>query len=160
MAADPGVPSAHRLERTLVEDHTLTFIAEIGRALVMLDATGGEPALMRDGDSIQRTIAALHGAQRARLHFEAGEVAREYAMLAEEVEALARQAALEPAGIEAEPVAVIIRRMMERAARIAIEAHAALPLNDHVIAETQRVIDRTAETMRQVRERIRPEGSA
>jgi PAS domain S-box-containing protein len=127
MWSDAGVPSAHALERTLVEDHSLTFIAEIGRALVMLDATGGEPELMRDGDSIQRTIAALHGAQRARLGFAAGEIAREYAMLAEEVEAFVRREVLEARGIDAAPVVSIVRRLLERAARIAIEAHAALP---------------------------------
>ena len=155
MGEDPAVPSARNLERALVEDHTLTFVAEVGRALVMLDATGGEPAMMHDGDSIQRTVAALHGAQRARLGFGSQEIAREYAILAEEVEGFLRREVLQARGLDPEPVVALVRRLMERAARIAIEAHAALPSTERVLAETQRMIDRTAETVRQVRNQVR-----
>ena len=158
MWEDPEVSSAHGLQRTLVEDHTLTFVAEVGRALVMLDATGGEPALMRDGDSIQRTIAALHGGQRARLGFGAQEIAREYVILAEEVEAFLRREVLQAPGVDPAPVVALTRRLMERAARIAAEAYATLPSTERVLAETQRVIDRTAETVRQVKDAVRDGG--
>ena len=161
IASDPAIPSARGLERALVEDHTVSFVTEIARALIMLDATGGEPGMMRDGESIQRTISALHGAQRARLGFTAEEVAREYVVLGDEVGRAAAHGALEPAGLDPEPVIAIIRRLMERAARIAIEAHASVPDSERLIAETQRVIDRTAQTVREARRQLdEREGSA
>jgi hypothetical protein len=154
VAADPAIPHALGLERTLVEDHTSTFVTEIARALIMLDASGGEPALMRDGESIQRTIAALHGAQRARLGFAGEEVTREYALLGDVVAALVRGQAKAHPEIEVEPVLVLVRRLMDRAARIAVEAHGSVPESERLIAETQRVIDRTARTVAHARSQV------
>jgi PAS domain S-box-containing protein len=150
--ADPGVPHARHLERALAEDHTASFVTEIARALVMLDSSGGEPALMRDGESIQRTIAALHGGQRARLGFEADEVAREYALLGDVMESVIRGGVLE--GMDARPVLVLVRRLLDRATRIAVEAHASVPESERLLAETQRVIARTARTVRDVRRQM------
>ena len=151
VCADPAIPHAHVLERTLVEDHTSSFVTEIARALVMLDTSGGEPDLMRDGESIQRTIASLHGGQRARLGFTAQELAREYDLLGEVMERLVRGQALEPAGMDPAPVLVLVRRLLERATRIATESHASVPDSERLLAETQRVIDRTARTVRHAR---------
>jgi PAS domain S-box-containing protein len=153
VGADPRIPHAHALERPMIEDHTVSFVTEIARALITLDATGGEPGMMRDGESIQRTIASLHGAQRARLGFTGDEVAREYALLGDAIGALVRRE-LEPAGVDAEPVLALVRRLMERATRIAVEAHASIPDSERLLAETQRVIDRTARTVRTVRRRM------
>ena len=154
VCADPAMPHAQELERALVEDHTTSFVTEIARALVMLDASGGEPALMRDGESIQRTIASLHGVQRARLGFTGDEIAREYVLLGEVMEETLRRDALEPEGIDPEPVLVLVRRLLDRAARIAVEAHASVPDSERLLAETQRVIDRTARTVRHVRRQV------
>jgi PAS domain S-box-containing protein len=149
--ADPGIPHAQALERPLVEDHTSTFVTEIARALVMLDASGGEPELMRDGESIQRTVASLHGAQRARLGFTAEEIGREYGLLGDTVEEVLRREALEPEGVDPRPVLALVRRLLDRATRIAQEAHASVPDGERLLAETQRVIDRTARTVRHAR---------
>jgi PAS domain S-box-containing protein len=123
---DPAVPHAHGLDRARLEDHTTTTVVEIGRALVFLDATGGEPAMMRDGESIQRTIAGLHGLQRARLGFTADEVRREYQFLREEVERVLRDA-LSESGVDPEPVVTVVRRLVDRLARIALDSHGSLP---------------------------------
>jgi len=154
VAQDPALPHARGLERPLVEDHTTSFVAEIARALIMLDATGGEPALMHDGESIQRTIAALHGAQRARLGFTAAEVTREYALLGDAVADLVRREALDAGGFDAEPVLALVRALLDRATRIAVEAHGSVPDSERLLAETQRVIDRTARTLAHVRSRM------
>ena len=153
MVVDPGVPHAHGLERELVEDHTVSFITEIARALITLDATGGEPVMMRDGESIQRTIASLHGAQRARLGFVREELGREYTLLGEVIERLIRG---ETRVDEADPgpVLALVARLLERATRIAAESHASVPDSERLLAETQRVIDRTARTVRQARRRL------
>jgi hypothetical protein len=153
LEADPGVPHAHGLERALVEDHTVSFIVEVARALITLDATGGEPTMMRDGDSIQRTIASLHGAQRARLGFTGDEVTREYALLGDVIGGFIGAAATR-AGVDPAPILGLTRRLMERAARVAVEAHASIPDSERLLAETKRVIDRTQRTMRQVRQRM------
>jgi PAS domain S-box-containing protein len=152
--ANPSIPHAHGRERALVEDHTSSFIVEVARALVMLDASGGEPALMRDGESIQRAIAALHGAQRARLGFSGDEVSREYVLLGDAVAELLRGEALQPAGVDPEPVLALVRRLMARASRIAVEAHGSVPDSERLLAETQRVIDRTARTVAHVRSQV------
>ncbi|HVH11794.1 MAG TPA: ATP-binding protein [Longimicrobium sp.] len=151
---DPEMPDAHGLERALVEDHTTSFVAEIVRALVTLDARADEPALLRDGESIQRTIASLHGGQRARLGFTSEEVAREYALLGEEIEAVVRREGLEPWGIDPDPVLVLIRGLLDRASRIARDAHSSVSDSELLLAETRRVIDRTSDTVRHARQEM------
>jgi PAS domain S-box-containing protein len=153
VAADPGMPHAHGLERELVEDHTVSFVTEIARALITLDATGGEPVMMRDGESIQRTIASLHGAQRARLGFVREELGREYTLLGEVIGELIRDDARADE-VDSGPVLSLVARLLERATRIAAESHASVPDSERLLAETQRVIDRTARTVRQARRRL------
>ena len=127
MARDPGVPHAHTLDRPRVEDHTSTFVLEIGRALVMLQETGGAPLMMRDGENIQRTVATLHGVQRARLGFTPDEIRREYEMLGEEMAALLRAELPARASADPEPVIALVHRLVDRSLRIALESHASLP---------------------------------
>jgi PAS domain S-box-containing protein len=124
---DPGVPRAHALDRARLEDHTQTLVLEIGRALTILDTTGGAPLMMRDGENIQRTLAQLHGLQRARLDFGADEIRREYAVLLEEMEARLRAELPARTPADPEPVLGMVRRMMDRVLRIALEGHASLP---------------------------------
>ncbi|WP_420129517.1 PAS domain S-box protein [Longimicrobium sp.] len=124
---DPGVPGAHALDRARLEDHTQTLVLEIGRALTILDTTGGAPLMMRDGENIQRTLAQLHGLQRARLGFAGDEIRREYAVLLEEMEALLHAHLPARAPADPEPIAGMIRRMMGRVLRVALESHASLP---------------------------------
>jgi PAS domain S-box-containing protein len=124
---DPGVPHAHPLDRARLEDHTQTLVLELGRALTILDTTGGAPLMMRDGENIQRTLAQLHGLQRARLGFPPDEIRREYAILLEEMEARLRTDLPARTSADPEPVLGMVRRMMDRVLRIALESHASLP---------------------------------
>jgi hypothetical protein len=124
---DPGVPAAHALDRARLEDHTQTLVLEIGRALTILDTTGGAPLMMRDGENIQRTLAQLHGLQRARLGFAGDEIRREYAILQEEMDVLLHADLPARTSADPEPIVGMIRRMMERVLRIALESHASLP---------------------------------
>jgi hypothetical protein len=127
MYRDPGVPRAHALDRARLEDHAQTLVLEIGRALTILDTTGGAPLMMRDGENIQRTLAQLHGLQRARLGFGAEALRREYGILVEEMEALLRAGLPARTPADAEPILVMVRRLMDRVLRIALESHASLP---------------------------------
>jgi hypothetical protein len=89
--------------------------------------------MMRDGENIQRTIATLHGLQRARLGFSRDEIMREYALLGEEAASLLR-AELPARAPAADPEAVIalVVRLLDRAARISLESHASLPAAERV----------------------------
>ncbi|MBW3570912.1 MAG: PAS domain S-box protein [Gemmatimonadetes bacterium] len=130
--ADPGIPHAHGLDRARLEDHTPTLVMEIGRALTILDATGGAPLMLRDGESIQRTLAQLHGVQRARLGFAADEIRREYAILVEEMEELLRRELPARTPADPRPIAAMVRRIMDRVLRIALESHAGFPGRERV----------------------------
>ncbi|HEU4884300.1 MAG TPA: PAS domain S-box protein, partial [Longimicrobium sp.] len=109
MYRDPGVPRAHALDRARLEDHTQTLVLEIGRALTILDTTGGAPLMMRDGENIQRTLAQLHGLQRARLGYAADELRREYGILIEEMEALLRAELPARTPADPEPILGLVR---------------------------------------------------
>ncbi len=145
VADDPEVPSARVLGRAQVEDHTTTFVTELGRTLTVL---GSSPSDAERGDSasIQRTIAALHGAQRARLGFGVAEVGREYLLLWGELQSFLRARG---AGVQ---VLDAIRRMVDRAVRVGVENHAAVPRSDRLLGRTQPMAEHTAHTVRRLRE--------
>ncbi|MBV9773624.1 MAG: RsbRD N-terminal domain-containing protein, partial [Gemmatimonadetes bacterium] len=124
LCTDPRVPTAHGMNRAQLENHVVTFLVEIGKALITLDEGGGEPALMQDGESIQRTIARLHGDQRARLGFAADEVSREFHLLREAVEDRVRREVPGPTDADPGTALGIVRRLLERAERITLESHA------------------------------------
>jgi hypothetical protein len=105
-------------------------VLEIGRALTILDTTGGAPLMMRDGENIQRTLAQLHGLQRARLGFTADEIRREYAILLEEMETLLRTGLPARTSGDPEPIVGMVRRLMDRVLRTALESHASLPAEE------------------------------
>jgi hypothetical protein len=90
LAEDPVLPSANRTDRVQLQDHTTTFLVEIGVAMVTLDEAGGEPALMRDGTEIQRVISERHGSQRARLGWSEDELRHEFQVLRDVVVPLVR----------------------------------------------------------------------
>jgi PAS domain S-box-containing protein len=118
---DPSTQdAAAELDPAQLGDHTATFLVDIGLALVALDEGGGEPALMRDGTQIQRTISHLHGAQRARLGWCADALRREFDILRSvTTEHLARcvsgadDAALDDA-------VAIVRRLLDQAERVSL----------------------------------------
>ncbi|HEX2095128.1 MAG TPA: hybrid sensor histidine kinase/response regulator [Longimicrobiaceae bacterium] len=148
--ADPAMPGAHGADRAQLEDHISTLLLEIGNALVTLDESGGEPARMRDGESIQRTLAKLHGEQRARLGWTEEEVRRECRILAEELERVLREEG-DPS-TDLDRVRGIAARLLDRAEAITLQSLGRHTVPDRLIAGTERMIDRTAGTIRHARE--------
>ncbi len=67
MVEDRGLPMAASLSPTELADHTETLLSDVATSAAALAAadTNGKD-LFRDGSEIQRLIADLHGAQRAR----------------------------------------------------------------------------------------------
>jgi PAS domain S-box-containing protein len=106
--------------RAQLENHTATFLVDIGLALVTLDEGGGEPELMRDGTEIQRLIADRHGAQRARLGWSEEDLGREFQLLREIVNPLVIAEARRSAGAEADDALGVLDRLLQQAELISI----------------------------------------
>jgi signal transduction histidine kinase len=80
------VPGIERMSRVQVEDHLATYLMDLAQMMVTLDEEGGDPALLRDGEHIQRLLSWKHADQRVRLGWSAGQMRLEHALLAEELE--------------------------------------------------------------------------
>ncbi|HKO15250.1 MAG TPA: ATP-binding protein, partial [Gemmatimonadaceae bacterium] len=98
LRADNDAPRARLLPEVQLDDHTATFLTEIGLALRTIGQAGADAsALMRDGAEIMRTLAERHGAQRFRVGWRESAIEREMAVLREEaLAALARAATGDP----------------------------------------------------------------
>jgi nitrogen-specific signal transduction histidine kinase len=115
LRADPATPGAARLPRTELEDHMLCFLADVAQTLVVIEETGGpESDVLRDGTTIQRVVSELHGAMRQRRGWTEAEIAREYAILGEEVAAVVRRRAAEHPG-DVSLALDVLGRLLERA---------------------------------------------
>jgi signal transduction histidine kinase len=115
LRADPAFPQAAHLRRSELEDHQLSFLADVAQTLVVIEETGGpESDLLRDGSTIQRAVAELHGAMRQRRGWTDAQLVHEYAILGEEIAAVVRRRVPEGAGDLALALGVL-GRLVERA---------------------------------------------
>jgi PAS domain S-box-containing protein len=105
----PPAPAALTLHFSQLADHIPTLIADIAETLVVIEESRGEPSsIIADGAEIRRLIAERHGAQRARLGWDAEAVRAEHTLLREEVErAIQRRFLGEQAGRIAEAIRVV-----------------------------------------------------
>jgi PAS domain S-box-containing protein len=87
LRAEPFVAAGREVSTADLQDHTAAFLSTVAQALVILEQTGGERNLMRNGSEIQRLIAERHGAQRARLGWNEDALRREIQILSEEAHA-------------------------------------------------------------------------
>ena len=117
---EPDIPGARELDRAQLEDHTSTFLLDIGLALITLDEGGGEPALMRDGTEIQNIIADRHGAQRVRLGWREEHLHREFEILQEEVRNLVLRDAPTRIDVDLELALGVVERLLDQAERVSI----------------------------------------
>jgi signal transduction histidine kinase len=87
LRAEPSMPAAPTLKYSQLADHVGALLADVCAALVTLEDSEGTPSmLLADAADLQRFIADRHGAQRARLGWTLDAIAREGAILREEVE--------------------------------------------------------------------------
>ncbi|MDQ3605647.1 MAG: hypothetical protein M3418_05610, partial [Gemmatimonadota bacterium] len=117
---DRATPGAKQLDRAQLEDHTATFLVDIGLSMVALDEGGGEPALMQDGTEIQRVIAERHGAQRARLGWPEEALPREFEILRGIVESTLRRELPMEAEESVDEAMAVLHRLLEQAERISV----------------------------------------
>ncbi|HEU4563692.1 MAG TPA: ATP-binding protein [Gemmatimonadaceae bacterium] len=115
LSADPAMPQAAHLKRTELEDHQLSFLADVSQTLVVIEETGGpESDLLRDGSTIQRVVAELHGAMRQRRGWTEAQLTREYDILGEEIAVVVRRSGGGGGG-DTSLALDILRRLIERA---------------------------------------------
>ena len=92
LRADPAFARASYLQRSEVEDHQLTFVVDIAQTLVAIEESGSSDSdILRDGSTIQRVVAELHGAMRQRRGWTEAQLEREYAILKEEMHSVVRR---------------------------------------------------------------------
>jgi PAS domain S-box-containing protein len=120
LRCDPATPRARELSDSQLKDHHPTLVTDLATSLVVLAEHGGEPSrVMRDGTDIQRLVAERHGVQRAGLGWTEAAHGREYAILREELEAVARQVAPD-GGSELDEALGLIRLLVEQAERVSL----------------------------------------
>jgi histidine kinase/DNA gyrase B/HSP90-like ATPase len=91
LRADPATPRARRMRRPELEDHGLSLLADIAQTLLIISEAGREAAeLLRDGSTIQRTIAERHGNRRHAQGWTENAVRRDHQLLREELERAVR----------------------------------------------------------------------
>jgi PAS domain S-box-containing protein len=116
---DPRVPMAAGLDPSAVRDHTVTLVADMAQTLLTLSGAGeAQERELRDGSEIQRLIADLHGAQRARLGWSETALVREFEILREEIQNAVRRSGLEAATVEG--ALATLARFVDRVERISI----------------------------------------
>ncbi|MDF1503851.1 ATP-binding protein [Roseisolibacter sp. H3M3-2] len=117
LRVDEGTPSARALGDAQLQDHTVTFVADVAQSLLTVGADGPLTAeMLRDGSEIQRLIAERHGVQRAQLGWPEAELRREWALLGEALADAVRPLPAAPADV-AQALALI-----ERLVAAAVEA--------------------------------------
>jgi PAS domain S-box-containing protein len=124
LRADPVFRGADRLDRAQLEDHISTFLLDIGKSLVTLDESGGEPALMRDGSDIQRLISERHGDQRRRLGWTPEMLRHEFDLLRRTVESHVRTHAPTRTLAAVDVPVAILQRLLHRAEEIGLRSWA------------------------------------
>jgi signal transduction histidine kinase len=85
------VEHGQQMRRAELEDHAVSFLADLAQSLVILGEAGTEAAdLLRDGSAIQRTVAEHHGARRHAQGWDLEALHRDHEVLREEVERIVR----------------------------------------------------------------------
>jgi hypothetical protein len=123
LRADPDTPLAKEMRASHLEDHQVTFLADLAQMLLILDEAGSETAaLLRDGSAIQRTVAEHHGARRHAQLWTESAVRREFEILREEVEDVIRTHV--PAGTgDVDAALGVIGRVIERGMENSVGAY-------------------------------------
>jgi hypothetical protein len=126
LRGDPLAPRAAEATRAELEDHMASFVADFAQQFVILDDAGAPGTarlvMVRDGADVRRLLARRHGAQRARLGWDEAAVAREFAILGEELErVLVTRLTDVPAGA-VDDARALVRAWMAEAARECVGA--------------------------------------
>jgi PAS domain S-box-containing protein len=121
LRSDTRIPSAREADDTELEDHMSTFVADLAQNLSAVDLSDGLPTpTLRDGSDIQRLVADRHGAQRARLGWQADELRREHEILREELARVIRRRVPHGRRREAETAISVVDGWLAQAERLSL----------------------------------------
>ena len=119
LQADETLPHGVGLSRAEVEDHALSFVADLAQTLVVLEHSDGlDGELLRDGCAIQDEIAFRHGEQRHRLGWSQAHLRRDYVVLRDEIETVVRQTAT--GGVDVAMAQSVLHRLLNRAVEVSL----------------------------------------
>ncbi|CAA9337563.1 MAG: hypothetical protein AVDCRST_MAG40-2244, partial [uncultured Gemmatimonadaceae bacterium] len=122
LRADPAIPRGAAMTRIQLEDHAISFLADLAQSLVIVGDAGPEAAdLLRDGSAIQRTIAEAHGARRHAQGWDAAALGRDQQIFREEVE-LAVRAGLKAGSGDVDAAVDVLLGLIDRGQGIAAAA--------------------------------------
>jgi hypothetical protein len=122
LRADPAIPRGAAMTRIQLEDHCISFIADLAQSLVIVGDAGPEAAaLLRAGSAIQRTIAEEHGARRHAQEWGEGALRRDQRIFREEVERAVR-AGLKAGSADVDEAVDLLLSLVDRGEGIAVRA--------------------------------------
>ncbi|HET6229599.1 MAG TPA: ATP-binding protein [Longimicrobiaceae bacterium] len=125
LRGDPRFVHARGIPEPELEDHLVSFLADVAGTLGGADlAAGAEAGSLRDGTAIQRTIAQRHGAQRQRLGWTAAEVRGEFRVLREELEAALRRRLHPEREGEVDEAVGLVTVFVDTAEQVSLASHA------------------------------------
>ena len=117
---DPRMPGADRVNRAQLLDQTAELVAATAKVLFILEEGGGDPGLLDDAQAIHTLVARRHGQQRRRLGWGLGELEREYALLADVLDATLRRDAPKRTAADLGTALGVVHRLVGRAARTSV----------------------------------------
>jgi hypothetical protein len=121
LRADPAVPMAHDLGVAEVEDHLSSVLMDVVQTLVVLGGSTDVPErLLRDSSEIQRTVAELHGEQRAQLGWTEDAFRREVEIVRDELVAAVHRCADGVPGADIDGAIRLLLGILERAAIVGL----------------------------------------
>jgi PAS domain S-box-containing protein len=124
LRTDVATPRARRMRRPELEDHALSFLADVAQTLIIVSEAGRDaPKLLSDGSAIQHTIAEHHGRRRRAQGWTESAVHRDHELLREELERAVRGRLRGRARASSVEEAVqLLLRLIGNAERISVEA--------------------------------------
>jgi PAS domain S-box-containing protein len=122
LRADPAVPRGATMTRIQLEDHAISFLADLAQSLVIVGDAGPESVeLLKDGSAIQRAIAEAHGARRHAQGWDEAALRRDQQIFREEVERAVR-AGLKPGSVAVDDAVRVLLGLIDRGQGIAVRA--------------------------------------
>jgi hypothetical protein len=122
LRADRGIPGGAAMTRIQLEDHAISFLADLAQSLVIVGDAGPEAVgLLKDGSAIQRAIAEAHGARRHAQGWDEAALRRDQDIFREEVERAVR-AGLKTGSVAVDDAVRVLLGLIDRGQGIAVRA--------------------------------------
>lgn len=123
LRAEAIIPNTHALRSTQLADHVIGYLADVASMLPALEEARGQPSrLVTESVEIQTFLAERHGCYRARLGCTTDILHREWAILREEVERVARRCSNGGGDSGTAEALIVLERFLEQGEEASIRA--------------------------------------